>query len=147
MEIKPQSFTKLLTLFSILVFATFVPFSPIFAQTLPPPSLQEPGNSQKINTLTPQLKWQSSNQAQQYQIQIDDESTFASPVINTSVQAFPDTRFGTRKLRVIEVRYFPRGSSYIYHPDTLSSELQQLIKDASSFQKYKNPSALPGTVV
>lgn len=47
----------------------------------------------------------------------------------------------TATLRVIEVRYLP--DTPVYDPDWLSTQLQALLRDASRFHYYSNPTALP----
>lgn len=46
-----------------------------------------------------------------------------------------------KELRVLEIRYFPAGNDYVYHPADVSADFQVLLEDASSFHKYSNPSA------
>jgi hypothetical protein len=51
-----------------------------------------------------------------------------------------------KKIKVIEVRYFPFGPSQaVYQPDTLSTQLKTLLRNSSSFHKFNNP-ASPNTI-
>lgn len=48
-------------------------------------------------------------------------------------------KYDTDTVKVIEVRYFPNGpGASTYHPDTLSAQLRNFLKDASSPKKYAN---------
>lgn len=67
--------------------------------------------------------------------------SIAQPAFALPAQTYP------HKIRVVEVRFFPAGSNYVYHPDTLSTQLQGMIKDASSFHKYAVPTATPSTEI
>jgi hypothetical protein len=62
-------------------------------------------------------------------------------ILNKFVQ--PEVvKASTNTIRVLEVRYFPHGQSdVIYHPDTLSTNLQTLLSNSSKFHGYSNPSA------
>lgn len=52
--------------------------------------------------------------------------------------------FPTEKLRVLEIRYFPVSEDeYVYHPDDLSAQLQQLLEDSSRYHNYETPSTKP----
>lgn len=46
-----------------------------------------------------------------------------------------------KELRVLEIRYFPKGNDYVYHPDTLSAQLKTYLEDASKYHFYSNPAA------
>jgi hypothetical protein len=51
-------------------------------------------------------------------------------------------------MKVIEIRYFPKGESdVVYHPDTLSGQLQDALKEASRFRGYQDNSSPPSIQV
>lgn len=58
-----------------------------------------------------------------------------------------ENRTYPQKIRVLEIRFFPAGNDFLYHPDTLSAQLQTMIRDASKFHGYTNSSAIPSTEV
>lgn len=66
------------------------------------------------------------------------------PLIFTNIFNIQSVEASTNPntIRVIEVRYFPQGEqAAIYHPDTLSTSLQNLLGEASKFHGYSDPSA------
>ncbi len=61
----------------------------------------------------------------------------SKPVSAIGAQTYP------RKIRVVEVRFFPAGTNYVHNPDVLSSQLQTMLRDSSKFHGYSNPTAIP----
>jgi hypothetical protein len=53
----------------------------IDTQGSPAPTLYSPSNGSSITDTTPTFNWSAVSNTQQYQLQVDDNSNFASPVI------------------------------------------------------------------
>jgi len=69
-----------------------------------------------------------------------------SSIVSKPSLALENTTY-PRKIRVIEVRFFPAGDNYIYHPDTLSAQLQTNLKENSKFHGYSNPSSIASSEI
>jgi hypothetical protein len=77
-----------------------------------------------------------------YQVQITPPTPTATPsptIAPTPLPTTPTNPNYPKKLRVIEIRFFPFGPEQaVYQPDTLSSQLKTLLRNASSFHKFSN---------
>jgi hypothetical protein len=74
--------------------------------------------------------------------------SFASSVEAAGKNVPFPARSPTQKMKVIEVRYFPKGETdLVYHPDVLSANLQALISKASTFHGYSDLTATPSVQV
>lgn len=79
-------------------------------------------------------------------------------LVAISIIVVPDSRLtddpGTEAttypltLKVLELRYFPKGQSdVINHPNTLSAQLQNALRESSRFRGYSSPGAPPSIQV
>ena len=58
---------------------------PYYAAAFPSvPTLQSPGDGSTITDDTPTLEWSASSGATQYQVQVDNNPDFSSPVVDTT---------------------------------------------------------------
>jgi hypothetical protein len=64
-------------------------------------------------------------------------------VAPTPLPTSPPTNSNSQKMRILEIRYFPKGETdVIYHPNTLSTQLQGYLNKATKFHGFSNPNAV-----